>query len=109
MEELIDINYIVDFELASRNIDDGIIFTGFTKTRILFDTTVERWKITLLEDNDALMTMTDKTRIPIGTHEWTVPEDICKDGLSTIMLVISSCNDTEFTCDDGICIPIEER
>ena len=109
LQDILDVEYVVDMEKTSSDINAGIVFTGFSKSKIVLDKTLKRWTITSLDNDTAILVMMDKSRLPIGPNEWKVPEDICRDGSSVRKLTLSSCNDTEFTCDDGICIPIQER
>ena len=83
--------------------------TGYKKTRIILDKEIDRWKITNLKDEVAILEMVDKQRLPIGGNEWKVPSNICRDGRDVRNLVITSCNETEFNCKDGNCIAISER
>ena len=109
LQDMIDVEYIVDMEDLRDNVNSGIVFTGFKKSKIVLDKSIDRWKVVLLDNNTEILVMTDKSRLPIGPNEWKVPEDICRDGKKTRSLVLTSCNYTEFSCDDGICIPIQER
>ena len=106
---MIDVQYIVDMEELRDNVNGGIVFTGFKKSKIVLDKSIDRWKVVLLDNETTILVMADKSRLPIGPNEWVVPEDVCRDGRKTRSLVLTSCNETEFSCDDGICIPIQER
>ena len=106
---MIDVEYIVDMEELRDNVNGGIVFVGFKKSKIVLDKSIDRWKVVLLDNETTILVMHDKSRLPIGPNEWVVPEDVCRDGRKTRSLVLTSCNATEFSCDDGICIPIQER
>ena len=48
----------------------------------------------------------------LGIHEWTLYNESKKcttEFESKIMLSLTACNDEEFTCNDGQCIPMESR
>ncbi|KAF2357867.1 Pentraxin-related [Trinorchestia longiramus] len=45
--------------------------------------------------------------LPIGRHEWTILADNCKTG--KVALVLTSCDEHEFTCNDGSCIDRRRR
>ena len=109
LQDIVDVQYIVDMEKNSEDIGNGIVFYGFKKTKILLDKSSNRWKVLSLDNNTEILVLADKARLPIGPKEWIVPEDICRDGKTTRRLVLTSCNETEFSCNDGTCIPIEER
>ena len=52
----------------------------------------------------------DSSRRPFGKQSWLVKNNVCNNGKdSAIKLLLSSCNDDQFTCDDGTCVPIEFR
>ena len=53
-----------------------------------------------------------KASLLLGPHEWTVHNDSEKctnDQSYTINMVMTACNDTEFTCSDGSCVSMERR
>ena len=108
LQDIVDVQYIVDMEKISEDIQ-GIVFYGFKKTKILLDKSSNRWQVVSLDNNTKILEMADKARLPIGPKDWIVPEDICRDGKTMRRLVVTSCNETEFSCNDGTCIPIEER
>ena len=48
----------------------------------------------------------------LGTHEWSIFNDTneCGGNLeATIKLSLTSCNETQFTCNDGLCISMDSR
>ena len=45
----------------------------------------------------------------MGPHHWDTPTNVCGDDKSERELFLTSCNETEFSCLDGVCIPIQER
>ena len=45
----------------------------------------------------------------MGPHYWDTPTNVCGDDKSERKLFLTSCNETEFSCLDGVCIPIHER
>ena len=48
----------------------------------------------------------------LGTSEWTVYNDSRKCALTSsykILLTLTACHNDQFTCVDGMCIPMERR
>ena len=45
---------------------------------------------------------------PVGRNIWNISSDEgC--GLSTVELTFSVCNETQFTCNNGLCVHLERR
>ena len=54
--------------------------------------------------------MLDTDDLPVGRHKWMVENNVCNEGAtSSETLLISGCEDGEFTCDDGKCLDISQR
>ncbi|XP_023347845.1 uncharacterized protein LOC111716606, partial [Eurytemora carolleeae] len=45
----------------------------------------------------------------MGTHNWTIKNDIDCPKQKMILLTFSTCTDKEFTCSNGLCIDIKRR
>ena len=65
--------------------------------KILLDKSSNRWKIVEFDNDTTVLEMADKARLPIGPKDWIVPDDICRDGKKNRKLVLTSCNETEFS------------
>ena len=89
-------------------IDGHYIFNGYSTTRILFDNATKLWKMELLSDASInATTEVVPVEYPLGSHIWTVMSPDYKGNLE---LNLNSCDDLDsFGCNDGDCIPIEER
>ena len=56
------------------------------------------------------LTMLDTDALPVGRHTWKMENNACNQGeTSTQVLVMSACQESEFTCDDGKCVNITQR
>ena len=97
LQDIVDVQYIVDMEKNSEDIGNGIVFYGFKKTKILLDKSSNRWKIVAFDNDTTILEMADKAQLPIGPKDWIVPDDICRDGKKNRKLVLTSCNETEFS------------
>ena len=49
-------------------------------------------------------------KYPLGTHLWRISGgDGCDSEDYSSMLTLSTCNDTQFACDDGLCVDMITR
>ncbi|XP_050698355.1 uncharacterized protein LOC126986351 [Eriocheir sinensis] len=44
---------------------------------------------------------------PVGVHSWRVEGDRCRE--KEVTLLLTSCSDKEYTCDDGSCVSTTDR
>ena len=80
---------------------------GWTITR---NHTDKSWRMTHYYYTDLSLTMQDSDRLPVGRHKWRVENNICNEGeTSSETLLISACEEGDFTCDDGKCLDISQR
>ena len=50
------------------------------------------------------------TKYPVGTNTWRVSGgDGCRPEPYEVQLTLSACNDSQFTCDDGLCVHMDSR
>ena len=67
------------------------------------------WRMTHYHYTDLSLTMLDQDVMPVGRHKWLVENNACTEGVTSSMdLLISACNEEEFTCDDGKCVEISQ-
>ena len=125
LDNILDIQYLVDMDKVSQDIDKGVIWTGYRQSRIMFNKILDRWTITSLSDTRPILTLANKVRkvefkpqpillfikekLPVGPLIWDTPLNVCGDDKAERKLFLTSCNETEFSCLDGVCIPIQER
>lgn len=74
------------------------------------------WEISsrVQSDNDqpywARTNATSQIGYPVGRHTWLIVDQKCDLFTPTLMnLTLSRCNEHEFTCNDGLCVPSEQR
>ena len=85
-------------------------FGGITGWVIEFNQEVGSWMIThyAFRDNDLILK--DNSGRPFGKQIWVVKNYVCNQGEDTeLVLLLSGCDDDQFTCNDGTCISIQHR
>ena len=60
LDHILDIQYLVDMDRVRQNLDKGIIWTGYSHSRIMFNKTLQRWTITSLSDARPILTLVNK-------------------------------------------------
>ena len=46
----------------------------------------------------------------LGPHDWTVYNDFfCSGDEGVVKVSLTHCNDAQFTCNDGLCVDINDR
>ena len=63
LEEMMDQRYLIDTEILVNSLEKGIVFTGFKRSRIMLDTTLNRWKVTSLFDETPIITLAFEVNI----------------------------------------------
>ena len=77
---------------------------------IAMNHTEREWKITHYHYTDQSLTMMDTDVLPLGRHKWKIENNVCNEGeTSDQTLLISGCEEGQFTCDDGKCLDISQR
>ena len=81
---------------------------GYTDSVIYFDIETSKWKLEL-SSNKSIYATTDSQDYPFGVHNWTYFNAPELPGNHTLLLSLTTCDDGEFNCDNGICIPMSKR
>ena len=86
-----------------------IYYKGTGKSIIHFDFEVKHWVLKNVNNpNVTAFSVVPFKTLAIGNHDWNISgERFCKDG--TQMLSLTSCNDDQFTCNNGLCINLTQR
>ncbi|XP_042220632.1 uncharacterized protein LOC121865361 [Homarus americanus] len=86
-------------------------FRGYYRSHIYY-TADSRWRLENILINDTFARMEDDGSLdfPIGRHHWKFSHGFCREEKRVPQsLTLTQCaKDTEFTCDDGTCIPINQ-
>ena len=57
LHDIIDEGYITDMETIKRNIDKGVEFTGYTKTKMIIDKETKKWAVVSLKDGSTFISL----------------------------------------------------
>ena len=55
--KLIDYGFVVDMQTVKRNIDKGIEFTGYTRSKMILDKELNRWTVVSLVNESKIMSL----------------------------------------------------
>ncbi len=84
-------------------------FRGFKDTVLQYDPVRDQWRMDLYSTNETYA-VTNSTEYPFGLREWEIVGDSCfKKRHSFLTINVNACEDSEFNCDDGNCVPISQR
>ncbi len=84
-------------------------FRGYKDTKLSFDSKLQQWKFQIYS-NSSIYAIANATNYPVGTLEWEFHGEPCYAyKVTRLDLNLNTCNDTEFNCQDGSCIPLEQR
>ena len=68
------------------------------------------WQMNHTHYPELTLTMMDTDALPVGRHTWKIENNACNQGeTSSQVLLMSACQESEFTCDDGKCVNITQR
>ena len=104
----------VDVVYSILEMDDGHTrygtFVGATGWVLEYDEVDETWNIEHYAYQDRKLILLDSNRRPFGKQTWMVKKDVCnKEKDTAVLLLLSSCDSDQFTCDDGTCISLQLR
>ncbi len=97
-------------------VGDFYAFSGYKASRLEFDRDAGQWRIGLYygdgDDGETSATV-DATDYPFGARRWTVRNDPCFGARGSteveVELNLNACNESEYNCADGQCVPIHQR
>ena len=84
---------------------------GNTGWRIFWDTNGELWRLSSPKEENMYGIHTEFATYPLGKNYWSILNDTkCTyPNNEKVLLNLSPCNSTSFTCDDGTCILMTGR
>ena len=88
-----------------------LVFRGIRETTIWFDPFQKVWMLKNAWSNTTGISSAQKASYAMGVHSWRISGDQnCNEGQPyTTQLKLSACKDGEFTCYDGLCVPMQKR
>ncbi|XP_068203848.1 uncharacterized protein [Palaemon carinicauda] len=108
-----DRDYFLSFE-NNTIFFSGVYYSIIVKNPAVTDpetgiTSYGSWTLYRLDKPDihATLNMNSPTNYPIGLNTWEVKNDRC--GNSNMTLVLTSCTNNQFSCNDGACVDIGQR
>ena len=78
---------------------------------IFWDDTAKLWRLKSPKEEFTYGTHTEFPTYPIGKNYWSIVNDTrCSyPNTEKVLLNLSPCNSTSFTCGDGTCVPMTGR
>ena len=87
-----------------------LLIKGTSGWILAYNTDLKTWQISHYFFKDMTVTLLDSSRRPFGKLVWKVANYSCNQGQTVEMeLLLSTCLEDQFTCNDGTCIPLENR
>ena len=86
-----------------------ILFRGFMKSHIYFNSTTSKWILESLLFPNAWLETEEQKEIPVGTNLWIVGSEkgMCQIPKGkAVKLTFCTCYPDKFTCKSGHCIPL---
>ena len=79
--------------------------------RIFWDSTAKLWRLNSPKEEFTYGTHTEFPTYPLGKNYWSIVNDTRCSSPNTekVLLNLSPCNSTSFTCNDGTCVPMTGR
>ena len=79
--------------------------------RIFWDSSAKLWRLSSPNEEFTFGTHAEFSTYPIGKNHWSIVNDSrCSyPNSDKVLLNLSPCNSTSFTCNDGTCVPMTER
>ena len=79
--------------------------------RIFWDNAAKLWRLNSPNEEFTYGTHAEFSTYPIGKNYWSIVNDsrCTYPNSDKVLLNLSPCNSTSFTCNDGTCVPMTER
>ena len=90
----------------------NIIIIGHQSAKIEYNSSLKQWVYSDPRLNMTASSRASQNSFALGKHNWTLSNDKyqCFEGKEyTLKMKLTGCNSTQFTCDNGQCVKMEER
>ena len=96
---------------VSVSADGGLIYYGLQRSVIFYNYSVLAWQISDVVNPSISATFKSGFRtLGMGSNTWRVTNDMkCQPEDVSLYLSLTACQDSQFTCGDGLCIGLDER
>ena len=86
----------------------NVVFRGFGHYQILKRNKQWEW-INVISNQTIAKMLPHEINYPMGRRKWNLNETVCGQESGDRTLILSTCEDDQFSCDDATCIPLEQR
>ena len=62
LDAVMDNDFLLDADNAKRNVDKGVEFTGFTRSKLVLDQESERWSVVSIADGTKIISLDTKVK-----------------------------------------------
>ena len=86
-------------------------YFGLERTVIFYNKSALAWQMSdVINPNIRAIFKSGFRSLGLGTQMWRISDDIkCQEGDILTSLSLTTCNETQFTCSDGLCVNLEDR
>ena len=103
----------IDTYYTLKYVDGSIVYKGLTNSQIRFSSVDSfKWTISVNRHKTQGIALANEKSYIIGRHVWNISDDSfdCENGAPYArVLKMSGCSESQFTCDNGFCLRMEER
>ncbi|ROT73701.1 hypothetical protein C7M84_007864 [Penaeus vannamei] len=89
--------------------NDGMVFEGYGDYRIILTNGTWIW-LDAVHNTTIGQMILSRYNYPLGRQRWKLHQPVCGQQAGQVrQLLITMCQDGQYTCDDGTCIPHSKR
>lgn len=89
--------------------NDGMVFEGYGDYKIILTNETWIW-LDVVHNTTIGQMIISRYNYPLGRQRWKLHQPVCGQQAGQVrQLLITMCQDGQYTCDDGTCIPHSKR